>query len=1064
LGDSEGCSPERPFLRAMADSASEAILVGVRVRPVVPREYGQEMAMIIKGDLLTLRDPSGGTKEFQFDALLDARDKNDPNFGGNDKVYNAFGRRMLNHMMDGFGTTVFAYGQTGTGKSTTIVGLMSPPSEQGLLPRLLNDIFASREALSEEGCEVNCKLQMIELYNEQIRDLLCPPPADEKAKPPKPEIHVHPKMGVYITNMQDPVVASSQECFDLIEFGNNMKTIAATAMNPQSSRGHTIIKLHMEKRNTDASCTVSDCWVVDLAGRENEKTTQVSGEQFVELSFINKSLMWLAVCIKTLTEEKKSKKQNLSQFRNSKLTLLLANALTGNSKTSVITTASPTMGNYDETLATLKFATSVKCIELKATAATKVDKDQLLSTLQDEVKKLKEQASAAGPSSDEFEELKKRAEIAEQIAREQAANWADLRSQSEEAQKLRQETAKKMNIMRWNMSTTAIKSLLKSPGRASAPLPHLVRESDDPEKEGKPVTFHIAQNDREYVIGHADGCDFKPTGLTEKCPRLCYVWRKGDELWLRVEKVEKRSERVGMSGCSALVLAKFMGVSDPTQVVRNHTQQRTELNEPKAQLANPAHVKVRLNSRLVKSEVQLKHGDRLIFGPKKIRFRVRTTAADFPEPTARELLSVEDELKENVESMADVLGQERAAFSDSVSSAVKFYGQLRHDGVYDEEYDLMLKGFLEKLKELQQQVNEANEITKEVKGERAAKFEVIMDCPPLSFGHGKVHRAFPDLLIRKVTPVRKTSRWCLVKNRLHLVSGRDNVDPLEYFKAERAREASVSVRLVFTEAQFQQRMQLIKGAYQSWSADPEGFNLEEFDDPWDDGEEFGNDENEEGVEADCAADGVRAPRYRGGSTAVAHPRGAPHSARSAGVTAGGGSRGATLGSRCGGADVAILKQQHRQELSNMREERNRECAALKKELRTRQVALENAEVARQRHVKDVQSAQENVRELSQNNRDLERRIRQLEREMSRLTLNNEALEVELQTQRSLVQNMERRAQAEGDDEVDVDDDDPFREIAAMVEGNGKLLGDLAELRTGTHIGYNRVVTSARCRK
>ena len=361
-----------------------------------------------------------------------------------------------------------------------------------------------------------------------------------------------------------------------------MKTIAATAMNPQSSRGHTIIKLHMEKRNTDASCTVSDCWVVDLAGRENEKTTQVRGEQFVELSFINKSLMWLAVCIKTLTEEKKSKKQNLSQFRNSKLTLLLANALTGNSKTSVITTASPTMGNYDETLATLKFATSVKCIELKATAATKVDKDQLLSTLQDEVKKLKEQASAAGPSSDEFEELKKRAEIAEQIAREQAANWADLRSQSEEAQKLRQETAKKMNIMRWNMSTTAIKSLLKSPGRASAPLPHLVRESDDPEKEGKPVTFHIAQNDREYVIGHADGCDFKPTGLTEKCPRLCYVWRKGDELWLRVEKVEKRSERVGMSGCSALVLAKFMGVSDPTQVVRNHTQQRTELNEPKA--------------------------------------------------------------------------------------------------------------------------------------------------------------------------------------------------------------------------------------------------------------------------------------------------------------------------------------------------------------------------------------------------------------------------------------------------------------------------------------------------
>ena len=86
---------------------------------------------------------------------------------------------MLDHMMDGFGTCVFAYGQTGTGKLTTIVGLMSPPSEQGLLPRLLNDIFTACDQMQSEGAEVNCKMQMIEWYNEQIRDLLAPAVKDK---------------------------------------------------------------------------------------------------------------------------------------------------------------------------------------------------------------------------------------------------------------------------------------------------------------------------------------------------------------------------------------------------------------------------------------------------------------------------------------------------------------------------------------------------------------------------------------------------------------------------------------------------------------------------------------------------------------------------------------------------------------------------------------------------------------------------------------------------------------------------------------------------------------------
>uniref|UniRef100_A0A7S1ATJ8 Kinesin motor domain-containing protein n=1 Tax=Noctiluca scintillans TaxID=2966 RepID=A0A7S1ATJ8_NOCSC len=900
---------------------------------------------------------------------------------------------MVDHMMEGFGTTVFAYGQTGTGKSTTTLGSMSPPTEQGLLPRLLTDVFAECDGLRADGSEVNCKLQMIELYNEQIRDLLAPPPG-ENVKVPRPEIHVHPKIGVYITDMQDPVVSSSQECFDLIEFGNNMKTVAATSMNTYSSRGHTIIKFHMERKNPDASCTVSDCFVVDLAGRENEKTTQVRGDQFVELSFINRSLMWLAVCIKGLSEEPRRKRErtergrNLSQFRNSKLTLLLANSLSGNSKTSVITTASPTMGNYDETLATLKFATSVKSIELKATAATKVDKDQLLCSLQDEVQKLKEQAVAAGPSSSEFEELKKRAEVAEQMARDQEANWEDLRRKSEEAQKLRDETAKRMNIMRWNMSKTAIKCLLKTPA-----LPHLVNESDD-ETAGR-VIFHIADNDKEYLVGYDDECDFKVPGLTDKCPRLCYIWKKGDEIWLRVERVEKPKE--GMSGRSAVVLAKLMGVSDPTQVVRNHTSQFGAASQ---QHVHPSHIKVRLNSRLVKEEaVQLRHGDRLTLGPKKLRFRVRTKSGDFPEPMTRELLSVEDELKESLDSMRDVMGQ-RAEVPEFVSCAVKFYGHLRQGGGCDEEHHALLRGFLASVQELQQQVNEANAVTSEMRG-NVVKFELAMESPALSFGHGLPHRAFPELIVRMVAPKSAKSFWRLVKNRLHLISERD-ADPLEYFRAERARESSVRVLSVETCEKFQDRLRVMIGAYDAWCADPDNFDPAEFGDPWDDSiHAHDADENE----VDLGANGgVRSTRN---------------------------------------FEVALLKQKHRNDLSNMEHR-----------LQDSEAALEFAEMRIQQLEHEIQNLRENNRNLHEREQVQEVRLRKVERERARIALNNEALEVELQTQRAVVP-----------DKRDSVVTDPFEELSSMLQLNGKLLSDLTELRSGTHIGYNRVVALAeRCRR
>merc|ERR1712136_194741 len=226
-----------------------------------------------------------------------------------------------------------------------------------------------------------------------------------------------------------------------------------------------------------------------------------------------------------------------------------------------------------------------------------------------------------------------------------------------------------------------------------------------------------------------------------------------------------------------------------------------------------------------------------------------------------------------------------------------------------------------------------------------------------------------------VAPKSAKSFWRLVKNRLHLISERD-ADPLEYFRAERARESSVRVLSVETCEKFQDRLRGMIGAYDAWCADPDKFDPAEFGDPWDDSI-HAHDAAENEVDLGANGGGVRST---------------------------------------GNFEVALLKQKHRNDLSNM-EHRLQESEA----------ALEFAEMRIQQLEHEVQNLRENTR----------------------LALNNEALEVELQTQRAVVP-----------DKRDSVVTDPFEELSSMLQLNGKLLSDLTELRSGTHIGYNRIVALA----
>eukprot|EP00435_Cladocopium_sp_Y103_P054551 s628_g17.t1 len=244
----------------------------------------------------------------------------------------------------------------------------------------------------DAGCQVHVVMQMLEVYNEKLNDLLAEAEPNSPNALKKPiKIHVHPELGVYLTGATEAPVKTAEECIKTIQYGNTMKVVHATAMNAQSSRGHTICKLNVVKEGGKDNVTSnSEVYFADLAGRENERSTQVTGERFVELGFINKSLHHLSNCIRDLGQTEKRRKticaeavrakaapigpSDMSKFRNSKLTLLLSNALSGNSRTSMIGTLSPASSNFEESHNTLKFASTVKTIKVQAKAAKALDK------------------------------------------------------------------------------------------------------------------------------------------------------------------------------------------------------------------------------------------------------------------------------------------------------------------------------------------------------------------------------------------------------------------------------------------------------------------------------------------------------------------------------------------------------------------------------------------------------------------------------------------------------------------------------------------------------------------
>ncbi|KAL4433732.1 hypothetical protein ABPG75_000173 [Micractinium tetrahymenae] len=395
----------------------ECVRVAVRCRPPNAREAGERLAVSVDEacNQVVLQGAASGEapRAFTFDhAFGPAASQQD--------VYDATARELVDSALAGYNATLFAFGQTGTGKTHTMEGRGRGsadsssatagssgglPPEAGIIPRTFGQIFAAIGASQDQTFLV--RASMLEIYNEEIRDLL--------AKNPKNRLDMHEAKdgSVYVKGLNTFVVKSEAEIAAVLEAGKRNRSVGATLMNQDSSRSHCVFTITIEAADISAGVAaaaaagraagaagasgsgsgirVGKLNLVDLAGSERQSKTGAAGERLKEASKINLSLSALGNVISALVDGKSGH----VPYRDSKLTRLLQDSLGGNTRTVMIANVGPAASNHEETLSTLRYANRAKSIQNKP-KVNEDPKDAMLREFQEEIAHLRAQLEAAG--------------------------------------------------------------------------------------------------------------------------------------------------------------------------------------------------------------------------------------------------------------------------------------------------------------------------------------------------------------------------------------------------------------------------------------------------------------------------------------------------------------------------------------------------------------------------------------------------------------------------------------------------------------------------------------------
>eukprot|EP01031_Cornospumella_fuschlensis_P022952 gene22952-27931_t len=333
-------------------STRQNVKVVARVRPTNQKEVAMGGVTCVKHTKTNIEViVEGNPNAFNFDRIFGAESTQE-------EVFQETAKPLIEDVLAGYNATIFAYGQTGTGKTHTMEGDITSESGKGIIPRAVDALFDG-VSQADENLEFTFKVTYVEIYLERIRDLM-----DEHRLKNNLAIREDKIKGVYIAGVTEVYVASAEELLQVMHMGAANRATAATGMNEGSSRSHSMFTITVEQRDITTNAAKSGKLVlVDLAGSEMVKKTNASGQQLEEAKTINKSLSALGQVIYALTDEKSSH----VPYRDSKLTRVLQDSLGGNSKTVLIVAVSPSSFNAPETVSTLRFGTRAKSIENKVT-------------------------------------------------------------------------------------------------------------------------------------------------------------------------------------------------------------------------------------------------------------------------------------------------------------------------------------------------------------------------------------------------------------------------------------------------------------------------------------------------------------------------------------------------------------------------------------------------------------------------------------------------------------------------------------------------------------------------
>ncbi|XP_062988457.1 kinesin-like protein KIF1A isoform X8 [Elgaria multicarinata webbii] len=386
--------------------AGASVKVAVRVRPFNSREMSRDSKCIIQmtGNTTTIinpKQPKETPKSFNFDySYWSHTTPEDINYASQKQVYRDIGEEMLQHAFEGYNVCIFAYGQTGAGKSYTMMGRQEK-DQQGIIPQLCEDLFSRINDTTNDNMSYSVEVSYMEIYCERVRDLLNPKNKGNL------RVREHPLLGPYVEDLSKLAVTSYNDIQDLMDSGNKARTVAATNMNETSSRSHAVFNIIFTQKRHDAETDittekVSKISLVDLAGSERADSTGAKGTRLKEGANINKSLTTLGKVISALAEmdsgpnkNKKKKKTDFIPYRDSVLTWLLRENLGGNSRTAMVAALSPADINYDETLSTLRYADRAKQIRCNA-VINEDPNNKLIRELKDEVARLRDLLYAQG--------------------------------------------------------------------------------------------------------------------------------------------------------------------------------------------------------------------------------------------------------------------------------------------------------------------------------------------------------------------------------------------------------------------------------------------------------------------------------------------------------------------------------------------------------------------------------------------------------------------------------------------------------------------------------------------